>query len=154
MVTEIWVNTGFSHSSAIDGPRLTLTSGADIVWDAIFHLPMELYWNCCRCSKMTLWKRIPSSVNTASTFLPSRPNRMLASWAFTYRTTLPHAWMRKQRLCTNKIQWNPSGKARNVSLKFVKFGPIPCPILYKSSLFYPSWQATSFERPPSRVAFI
>ena len=37
--------------------------------------------------------------------------------------------------------------------KFAQF-PCPCTILYKSCLFYPSWQATSFERPPSWVAFI
>ena len=36
----------------------------------------------------------------------------------------------------------------------VKFGPFPCTILYKSRLLYPSWQATSFERPPSWMAFI
>ena len=52
------------------------------------------------------------------------------------------------------IQWNPSGKARNVSLKLQYFGTFPCTILYKSCLFYHSWHVTSFEKWPSRVAFI
>ena len=51
------------------------------------------------------------------------------------------------------IQWNPSGKARGVSLNF-KIWSIPCTILYKSCLSYPSWQTTSFERPPLWMAFI
>ena len=38
--------------------------------------------------------------------------------------------------------------------KVAKFGPFPRTILYKSCWFYPSWQATSFERPSSWLAFI
>ena len=38
--------------------------------------------------------------------------------------------------------------------KVAKFGPFPYTILYKSCLIYPWWQATSFERPSSWVAFI
>ena len=59
------------------------------------------------------------------------------------------------------FQWNsnqntvePLWKGQNCLTKVVKFGPFPCTIFYKSCLFYPSWQATSFERPPSWVAFI
>ena len=54
---------------------------------------------------------------------------------------------------SRNLQWNLSGKVMKVSLKVTKFGPFPCTILYKSCLFYPSWQATSFERPPSWVVF-
>ena len=35
-----------------------------------------------------------------------------------------------------------------------EISPFPCTILYKSCLFYPSWQDTSFKRPPFWVAFI
>ena len=48
----------------------------------------------------------------------------------------------------------PLWKGQGCLTKVAKFGPFPCTILYKSCLFYPSWQATSFERPPSWVAFI
>ena len=48
----------------------------------------------------------------------------------------------------------PLWKGQECLTKVAKFGPFPCTILYKSCLFYPSWQATSFERPPSWVAFI
>ena len=53
--------------------------------------------------------------------------------------------------------WNtvkPLWKGQECLTKVAKFCPFPCTILYKSCLFYPSWQATSFERPPSWVAFI
>ena len=45
-------------------------------------------------------------------------------------------------------------KGQECLTKGAKFGTFACTILYKSCLFYPSWQATSFERPPSWVAFI
>ena len=48
----------------------------------------------------------------------------------------------------------PLWKGQGSLTKVAKFGPFPCTILYKSCLFYPSWQATSFERPPSWGAFI
>ena len=48
----------------------------------------------------------------------------------------------------------PLWKGQESLTKVAKFGPFPCTILYKSYLFYPSWQATSFERPLSWVAFI
>ena len=51
------------------------------------------------------------------------------------------------------VQWNPSGKAGKNLIKVAKLGPFPRTIIYKSCLFYPSWQATSFESPPSWVAF-
>ena len=53
-----------------------------------------------------------------------------------------------------EIHWNPSGKGQGSLSKVAKFGLFPCTILYKSCLFYPCWQVTSFERPPSWVAFI
>ena len=52
------------------------------------------------------------------------------------------------------IQWNPSGKARKVSLKLQNLVRFHAPFFTNYVLFYPSWQATSFERPPSWVAFI
>ena len=48
----------------------------------------------------------------------------------------------------------PLWKGQESLTKVAKFGPFPRTILYKSYLFYPSWQATSFERPLSWVAFI
>ena len=48
----------------------------------------------------------------------------------------------------------PLWKGQESLTKVAKFGPFPGTILYKSCLFYPSWQATSFERPPSWVAFV
>ena len=69
----------------------------------------------------------------------------------------------------NRLQWiqaffppsyafestvEPLWKGQECLTKVVKFGPFRYNILYKSCLFYPSWQATSFERPPSWVAFI
>ena len=48
----------------------------------------------------------------------------------------------------------PLWKGQECLTKVAKFGPFSCTILYKWCLFYPLWQATSFERPPSWVAFI
>ena len=48
----------------------------------------------------------------------------------------------------------PLWKGQGCLIKVAKFGPFPCIILSKSCLFYPSWQAISFERPPFWVAFI
>ena len=48
----------------------------------------------------------------------------------------------------------PLWKGQESLTKVAKFGPFPGTILYKSCLFYPSWQATSLERPPSWVAFV
>ena len=48
----------------------------------------------------------------------------------------------------------PIWKGQESLTKVTKFGPFPCTILYNSWLFYPSWQATCFERPLSWVAFI
>ena len=48
----------------------------------------------------------------------------------------------------------PLWKGQECLTKFAKLCSFPCTILYKSCLFYPSWQATSFERHPSWVAFI
>ena len=48
----------------------------------------------------------------------------------------------------------PLWKGQECLTKVAKLGPSPCTILYISCLFYPSWQATSFERPPSQVTFI
>ena len=59
---------------------------------------------------------------------------------------------RLQGSVTNTVE--PLWKGQESITKVAKFGPFPCTILYKSCLFYPSWQATSFERPLSWVAFI
>ena len=48
----------------------------------------------------------------------------------------------------------PLWKGQECLTKIAKFGPFPCAILYKSCLFYPSSQVTSFERPPSWLASI
>ena len=48
----------------------------------------------------------------------------------------------------------PIWKGQECFTKFVKFGPFPRTILYKSCLFCASQQATSFEKPPFWVAFI
>ena len=48
----------------------------------------------------------------------------------------------------------PLWKGQECIRQVGKFGPFSIPILYISCLFYSSWQATSFERPPSWVAFI
>ena len=50
---------------------------------------------------------------------------------------------------TVKTLW----KGQECHTKVMKLGSFPYTFLYKSCLFYPSWQATSFERPPSCVAF-
>ena len=94
-----------------------------------------------------------------------------------YYLFMAHMWkaMRKKQFCTygNKIClktsylinilaprqncWyleEPLWKGQECLTKVAKLGPFPCTILYKSCLFYPSWQATPFERPPSWVAFI
>ena len=52
------------------------------------------------------------------------------------------------------ITVEPIWKCQKCLTKVAKFCPFPCTILYKSCLFCPSWQAISFERPPSCVAFI
>ena len=55
------------------------------------------------------------------------------------------------------LSWNTVGplwKGQESLTKVAKFVPFSRTILYKPCLFYPSWQATSFERPPSWVAFI
>ena len=48
----------------------------------------------------------------------------------------------------------PLRKGQESLTKVAKFGPFRRTILYKSCLFYPSWQATSFERPSYWVAFL
>ena len=48
----------------------------------------------------------------------------------------------------------PLWKGQGSLSKVAKFGLFPRTILYKSCLFYPWWQVTSFQRPPSWVAFI
>ena len=55
--------------------------------------------------------------------------------------------------CRSKCNGTP-WKGQECLTKVAKLGPFPCTILYKSCLFYPSWQATSFETPPSWVAFV
>ena len=55
-------------------------------------------------------------------------------------------------LVSNTVE--PLWKGQESLTKVAKIGPFSRTILYKSCLFYPSWQATSFERPPSWVAFI
>ena len=47
-----------------------------------------------------------------------------------------------------KITVEPFWKGQECLPKVAKFGTFPCTVLYKSCFFYPSWQATSFERPP------
>ena len=54
----------------------------------------------------------------------------------------------------NSYTVEPLWKGQESLTQIAKFGQFPYAILYKSCLFYPSWQATSFERPPYRVAFI
>ena len=46
----------------------------------------------------------------------------------------------------------PLWKGQECLTKVAKFCSFPCTTLCKSCLFYPSWQATSFERPPFWVA--
>ena len=57
-----------------------------------------------------------------------------------------------------KILWEPLWKGQGCLTKVAIFDPFPFTILYKSCLFHlcisPSWQTTSFERPPSWVAFL
>ena len=48
----------------------------------------------------------------------------------------------------------PLLKGQECLTKVAELGQFPCTSLYKSCLFYPSWQATSFERPPSWMAFL
>ena len=48
----------------------------------------------------------------------------------------------------------PLWKGQECLTTIVNFGTFQCTILDTQCLFYSSWQATSFERPPSRVAFI
>ena len=69
-----------------------------------------------------------------------------------------HTIISEVLFCTHRfkprVQWNPSGKDQERLTKVAKFDTFPCTIVYKSYIFYSSWQATSFERPPSWVAFI
>ena len=53
-----------------------------------------------------------------------------------------------------KTSVEPLSKDQESFTLVAKSGAFLRNILYKSCLFYPSWQATSFERPPSWVAFI
>ena len=57
-------------------------------------------------------------------------------------------------MCIFVNTMKPLWKGQECLTKVAKFGRFPCTILYKLCLFYPSWQATSFERPPSWMAFI
>ena len=75
-----------------------------------------------------------------------------------YELTAPHRfkWINVV-IKLGHFVWNtvePLWKGQESLTKFVKFGPFPFTILYKSCLFYPLWQATFFGRPPSWVAFI
>ena len=56
--------------------------------------------------------------------------------------------------CCFQYTVEPLWKGQECLTKVAKFGSFLCTILYKSCLFSPSWQATSFERPPIWVAFI
>ena len=62
---------------------------------------------------------------------PDKGNSVISCTPSRFHYTVEPLWKRKE--CLTKV---------------AKFGPFPCTILYKSCLFYPSWQATSFERPP------
>ena len=62
-------------------------------------------------------------------------------------------WRHHRRLChRNTVE--PLWKGQKSLTKVAKFRLFPCTILYKSCLCYPSWHATSFERPPSWMAYI
>ena len=83
---------------------------------------------------------VMSSAGTSNTVLSNSANNgfhPLSEYQPRYEHTVEPLWKRQE--CLTKV---------------AKFGPFPYNILYKSCLFYPSWQATSFERPPSWVAFI
>lgn len=54
-------------------------------------LPTELIWNWSKCSYMTLWNLVPSSVSNASTFLPSSVSRILSMYPDMNLTTLEQA---------------------------------------------------------------
>ena len=74
---------------------------------------------------------------------------------FTFFNT-DYLWFRRK--CSpnscHDVTVEPLLKGQESLTKVAKFGPYSHTILYKSYLFYPSWQATSFERPPSWKAFI
>ena len=55
---------------------------------------------------------------------------------------------------SNSNTVEPLWKGWESLTKVAKFGPFPRTILYKTCLFYPLMKATTFDRPPSRVAFI
>ena len=61
-------------------------------------LPIEVYWNCCRCSNNWRWILVPNSVRTDSKFFPSSDSLMNATWEYTKSQVLAHACKQK----TNK----------------------------------------------------
>ena len=67
-------------------------------------------------------------------------------------TVISHTPVRSRFYHTHTVE--PLWKGQESLTKVAKFGQFQCTILYKSCLFYPSWQATSFERPSFWMAFI
>ena len=66
-------------------------------------------------------------------------------------------WNDRNVFSCRDLFWNrvePLWKGQECLTKVARFGTFPCTIPYKLCLFYPSWQATSSERPPSLMAFI
>ena len=78
-------------------------------------------------------------------------NQLQSNIFFTLETMVKYCVSNGKRRCTTV---EPLWKGQESLTKVAKFGPFRRIILYKSCLFCPSWQATSFERPPNWVAFI
>ena len=86
------------------------------------------------------WKdREYSRFNTSS-----RTHALMVIYKRAYQTWETHF---SKRFWVNAVGLPRKGQERLT--KVAKFGPFACTILYESCLFYPSWQATSFERPLS-----
>ena len=81
-----------------------------------------------------------------------------SQWEMTLHCNIVSHWLGAYTKLSLTMNYDntvePLWKGQESLTEVAKFGQFPCTILYKSCLLYPSWQATSFERPPFWVAFI
>ena len=100
----------------------------------------------------TCWRTfaIPGSLSIVHNLRMCSIVPWIEYWKRSYSVNIYHIILPLRELWTI-YGWR---KGQESLTKLAKFGPFPGAILYKSCLFYPSWQAISSERPPSWVAFI
>ena len=116
-------------------PTLSYQQGSCYVWSAEGTLcPASLFYTCHTGSKVGQTHRTSSS--TSAWYLQQGDASQISMLTLNMLNCF-----KDYEICTVEPLW----KGQEC---LTKFGPFPCTILYKSCLFYPSWQATSFERPP------